>query len=179
MTETIPMPIENAYWVIPGRLMAGEYPGAHAAKEASQRLSRFIAAGVRSFIDLTYPGEFGIKPYDSILDQPRISNGEPMNYSRFPIGDMRVPTPEGMKAILDSIDESMEAGRTVYLHCYGGLGRTGTVIGCYLVRHGMSGDQALLELRRLRRDTPESYLDSPQTPEQAELILLWKSLDKK
>jgi hypothetical protein len=47
------------------------------------------------------------------------------------------------------------------------------------VRHGMDGTEALTEIRRMRRDTPQSYLDSPQTPEQAEMILLWKDLEEK
>jgi protein-tyrosine phosphatase len=37
---------------------------------------------------------------------------------------------ELMTTILDAIDESMTAGKPVYVHCWGGMGRTGTVIGC-------------------------------------------------
>jgi hypothetical protein len=174
----IPVPIENCYWVLQGRLLAGEYPGAHSTREAKERLARFLGIGVSAFIDLTYPGEFGIKPYDSLLPEPT-GNGSPRSeYSRFPIGDMRVPAPEVMSRILDAIDSALDGGRIVYLHCYGGLGRTGMVVGCFLVRHGMDGDQALTEIRRLRRSTPHSYLDSPQTPEQTEMILHWKVLDR-
>ena len=36
---------------------------------------------------------------------------------------------ELMTAILNAIDESMTAGKPVYVHCWGGAGRTGTVIG--------------------------------------------------
>ena len=39
-------------------------------------------------------------------------------------------------------DEGLEP---VYVHCWGGIGRTGTVVGCWLVRHGMTGDEALAE----------------------------------
>jgi hypothetical protein len=177
MSESTSLPIENSYWVIPGKLLAGEYPGAHSAREARQRLARFAEIGVDSFIDLTYPGEFGIKPYEALLTQADENGGAQPEYRRFPVGDMRLPTPEAMIHILDAIDQAMQAGRTVYLHCYGGLGRTGTVVGCFLVRHGMGGDEALKEIRRLRRDNPHKYLDSPQTPEQAEMILRWKDLD--
>jgi hypothetical protein len=178
MSEEIPVPIENCYWVLQGKFLAGEYPGAHSAREAKERLQRFFDIGVSAFIDLTYPGEFGIKPYDSFL-MDSTGNGAPRSeYRRFPVGDMRVPTPEVMSRILDAIDDALDAGRTVYLHCYGGLGRTGTVVGCFLVRHGMDGDQALTEIRQLRQGTPQSYLDSPQTPEQAEMILRWKDWDR-
>jgi hypothetical protein len=178
MSEEAPIPIENSYWVLQGRLLAGEYPGAHSAREAKERVERFLDLGVSAFIDLTYPGEFGIKPYDSLLLDSAGNGGPRSEYRRFPVGDMRVPTPEAMGRILDAIDQALDEGRMVYLHCYGGLGRTGTVVGCFLVRHGMDGQKALLELRDLRRSTPHSYLDSPQTPEQTEMILRWKDLDR-
>ena len=179
MSEGTPVPVENSYWVLQGKLLAGEYPGAHSAREARERLAQFVDAGVDSFIDLTYPGEFGIKTYEPVLIELDRNGGPRPDYQRFSVGDMRVPTPETMLRILDAIDEALNAGRTVYLHCYGGLGRTGTVVGCFLVRHGMDGDEALSEIRRMRQHTPLSYLDSPQTPEQAEMILLWRDLEEK
>lgn len=179
MSEGTSVPIENSYWVVQGKLLAGEYPGAHIAREAKDRLARFLSSGVSCFIDLTYPGEFGIKPYEPLLAESERDDSSRPDYQRFSVGDMRVPTPESMIRILDAIDDSLEAGRTVYVHCYGGLGRTGTVVGCFLVRHGMDAGDALSEIRRLRKQTPESYLDSPQTPEQAEMILLWRELDKR
>lgn len=179
MSESTPVPVENSYWVLEGKLLAGEYPGAHSAREAKERLTQFVEAGVDSFIDLTYPGEFGIKSYESALLELDQNGGSPPEYQRFSVGDMRIPIPEIMLRILDAIDRAIEAGRIVYLHCYGGLGRTGTVVGCFLVRHGMGGGEALTEIRRMRQNTPLSYLDSPQTPEQAEMILKWKDLEEK
>jgi hypothetical protein len=178
MSDDAPVPIENCYWVLRGKLLAGGYPGAHSSREARERLGRFFEIGVSAFIDLTYPGEFGIKPYEPFLLESTENGGPTSVYRRFPVGDMRVPVPEVMSRILDAVDEALDASRIVYLHCYGGLGRTGTAVGCFLVRHGMSGDQALAELRELRRGTPHSFLDSPQTPEQAEMILGWKDLDR-
>lgn len=178
MSDPIPVPVENSYWVLQGKLLAGEYPGAHSAREAKERLERFRQAGVSAFIDLTYPGEFGIKPYDALLLESAANSGPRPEHRQFSVADMRVPTPEVMSRILDAVDAALEAGRVVYLHCYGGLGRTGMVVGCFLVRHGMDANDALLEIRRLRQATPHSYLDSPQTPEQAEMILRWKDLDR-
>ena len=45
-----------------------------------------------------------------------------------------------MAGLLDAIDTAMRDGKTVYLHCWGGVGRTGNVVGCSLVRHGHTGD---------------------------------------
>jgi len=48
-----PKPDPNTYWVVPGKVLAGEYPGARDSEEARRRLRRFLAAGLRHFIDLT------------------------------------------------------------------------------------------------------------------------------
>ena len=45
----------------------------------------------------------------------------------------------------------LAGGRTVYLHCRGGIGRTGTVLGCYLVRQGQTAEEALASI-----DGPET-----------------------
>ena len=42
-----------------------------------------------------------------------------------------------------AVDDALGEGRTVYVHCWGGIGRTGTVVGCWLVRHGLTGRGAL------------------------------------
>ena len=76
---------------------------------------------------------------------------------------------------LDAIDEAIESGETVYVHCFGGIGRTGTVVGCYLVRHGMTGVEALDQIAQLRQGTPEGWQVSPETEEQREMVLSpWK-----
>ena len=60
------------------------------------------------------------------------------------IRDMRVCNERHMRRVLDAIDKDIADGRTVYVHCWGGIGRTGMVIGCWLVRHGMMVDRALV-----------------------------------
>jgi hypothetical protein len=57
ITPQPPKPDPNTYWVVPGKLLAGEYPGAFDSEEARRRLRRFLRAGVRHFIDLTEAGE--------------------------------------------------------------------------------------------------------------------------
>ena len=55
-----------------------------------------------------------------------------------------------MRAILDLIESAIDAGAPVYVHCWGGIGRTGTVVCCWLVERGLSGEQALVEIALLR-----------------------------
>lgn len=59
--------------------------------------------------------------------------------------------------------------------CWGGVGRTGVIIGCWLARHGRSGCEALARLRELYAANPKSRkLVSPESTLQEDYILNWK-----
>ena len=166
-------PIPDSYWVQPGRLLAGEYPGALQDERARQKLRQLLEAGVSFFLDLTEEGEYGLKPYAPFLHEEAAALGCSTEHRRRPIRDMETPTQEEMAGILDTIDAALDAGHTVYVHCYGGIGRTGTVIGCYLVRHGMSGEEALEEIAGLRQGTPDGWKRSPETEPQRQMVQNW------
>ena len=156
-------PLKNSYWVIPGRLLAGEYPGSWDSKNARLRLQGMLSMGFTRFIDLTTQAD-GLEPYEQVLHD--ISGGEAKRLS-FGIPDMDVPADrQHMALILDSIDRELSDGRMVYVHCWGGIGRTGTVIGCWLKRHGRD------DLRDLWKTNPKSshYPNSPQTDDQQAFI---------
>jgi hypothetical protein len=178
MNETHHRPIPESYWVEPGRFLAGEYPGHFEMERSRQRLDVLIEAGFNTFIDLTRPNE--TTPYLRLLNEEARLYDVQFDYHRFAIGDFGLPTPGLMKSILDQIDKSLQEGRKVYLHCWGGIGRTGTTVGCYLVRRGFSGEQALRQLAAWWRDVPKSRLHplSPETPEQADFIRNWGNYEK-
>jgi protein tyrosine phosphatase len=58
--------------------------------------------------------------------------GRSIQFSRHPIVDGSIPCTKLMVEILDRIDAAIERGGVVYVHCWGGRGRTGTVICCWL-----------------------------------------------
>ena len=160
-------PIPNSYWVVPGKLLAGEYPRDLNAASSAEKMKALTDAGVSTFIDLTAP-EDRLEPYGEWLgDAERRS---------FPIADLGTPqSPEQTAAILDLIDDNMANGETTYVHCWGGIGRTGVIVGCWLARHGRDGQAALDELSRLWRDNPKSeWTPSPQTRAQERYITNWK-----
>ena len=168
-------PIPNSYWADPGRLAAGEYPGAPTAKEAEDKLRMLLAAGIDHFIDLTEENE-RLVPYAPSLAIVAPEMGISATHRRCPIRDVSVPsTCAQMRGILDAIDHALAAGKTVYVHCWGGVGRTGTTVGCWLVRHGLTGDQALAQLAELWRGVAKAYRSprSPETREQADYVRGW------
>jgi polymorphic toxin system DSP-PTPase phosphatase-like protein len=172
-------PLSESYWVLPGYFLAGEYPGQVSEELTRKRVDALIEAGFDMFIDLTQSDEN--LPYSGILgDEAKIYEVK-ATYHRFPIGDFGLPTPQQMNSILDAIDESLQAGRKIYLHCWGGIGRTGTTVGCYLVRQGKTGAEALDQLSIWWRGVPKSryHLHSPETLEQMNFILAWVEYDNR
>lgn len=172
-------PISESYWVEPDRLLAGEYPGHYTTESTRQRIDALLEAGFDTFIDLTKPNE--TVPYFRILsEESKLHETEVVHHS-FPIGDFGLPTPETMTSILDTIDMALHNGRKIYLHCWGGIGRTGTTVGCYLVRRGRTGEEALRQLAEWWQTVPKSQIHqrSPETFEQVQFIRNWGQYEAK
>ncbi len=167
-----------SYWVLPGRLLAGEYPSRGRLEDASGRLDFLLLAGINTFVDLTEPGELG--PYLPMLQDRAALRGISVTHRRFPIVDFSLPERSTMLAILDEIDRALSDDRRVYVHCHGGLGRTGMAVGCYLVRHGCTGPQALqrIEAGWLSMSGRLSMPMSPETPAQVRFVLDWREPDR-
>jgi ADP-ribosyl-[dinitrogen reductase] hydrolase len=166
---SVSKPTTDSYWVTPDRLLAGKYPGGRTLADANERgLGKLLEAGIDAFLDLTQPGE--LPAYQDYLP-PNVL------YLRRPIIDHGVPEHAAqMSEILATLDEALNAGRRVYVHCRAGIGRTGTVVGCHLVEQGLSGEEALGELNKLWRQCARSEMwpEVPETEEQRRFILQWE-----
>jgi hypothetical protein len=172
MTDPTPPPIET-YWVIPGKLLAGEYPGTQLIYDPllNRKLDYLLERKVSYFLDLTEPG--ALTPYSETLFQEAGRLGYRVEYHRFPIPDFGVPTRAQMNGLLDMLDTALEAGQAAYVHCWGGIGRTGTLVGCFLVRHGLTGEQALARLAELRAGQADTWRRTPESDEQWQMVLEW------
>jgi len=161
-------PFSDTYWVRPGIFLAGCYPLLKETVDGRQ-LRAILRAGINEFIDLTREGE--LPAYEAVMHALAAEMGADAGYQRFAIMDFGTHSPMLMGQILDCIDQKIAQGRKIYLHCWGGIGRTGTVVGCHLVRGGLNGASALAEIQRLRANVPDWYRSSPETPEQREMVL--------
>ena len=170
-------PIEQSYWVEESRLLAGEYPGSYDSESARRHMDAFLEAGINTFIDLTQSHE--LVSYETILKEQAQVYDLDAFYHRFAIRDHGIPSRETMIAILDTIDDAINSGRKVYIHCWGGVGRTGITVGCYLVRHGATNEQALIQVNKLYRTRSNTfyYPTSPETQEQMEFVRTWSETE--
>src|SRR6202047_5374051 len=172
-TNTPPRPNGNTYWVVPLKFLAGEYPGDEDPVKARKKINQLLAAGIRHFIDLTKLDE--LVPYESILSEESRAARITATYQRFPIRDNSVPSDsEHLAEILFAIDRRIREGGAVYLHCWGGVGRTGLVVACWLQEHGRRPDDALAELSA-KWSTVEKIYRKPESPETSTQVSWIKS----
>ena len=81
-----------------------------------------------------------------------------------------------MASILDAIDNAVGSGKPVYVHCWGGIGRTGTVVGCWMLRHRLAEPSdvlgVLIQIRQ--QDKERRNRMSPETAAQQRFVKPWQ-----
>jgi Protein-tyrosine phosphatase len=165
-------PLPNTYWVIPGRLLAGEHPAGIDVTASRARLARLHAAGIDTFVDLTEKGE--MPAYRQLLPTGTL-------YLHSAIVDTRVPNNIAQtRELLADIQHALDGDRGVYVHCRAGIGRTGLIVGCFLADQQANGGAAIKLLNRLWRQSERAHTwpTVPQTAEQADYIRHWPKLGK-
>jgi protein-tyrosine phosphatase len=88
-----------------------------------------------------------------------------MDFASFPIPDRQIPKSEAKWAlILEKVAGILSDGKNVVVHCRQGIGRSGLVAACLLVRRGLSPGAAV-EMVSAARGVPV-----PETSEQRDWI---------
>lgn len=168
--------IPQYYPIEKGRLYGGEYPGDRDRARARSRLKHLLAEGIRTFVDLTAPAD-QMTSYEGLLRELEEEAGVPLRRITLPLPDMGVPeNADTMQQILNHIKEACREAPAVYVHCWGGIGRTGTVVGCWLRASGHAPESALREVQKLygsHMAKVRRHPESPQTPAQIAYVRNW------
>jgi hypothetical protein len=179
--------IRNSYWVVPDEIIAGPFPGSDEEFSYKLRLRALFDSGIRAFINLQQIGEMGSgsRKYDEdygkifghFLSQNNEKEIDGGFIRRFSIPDRDVPSIELMTKILNEIDMLKSKNIPMYIHCWGGIGRTGTVVGCWLIRHGLADRRNVIDeifnLRKLCVESSCLVYRSPETETQEQFVLNW------
>ena len=165
--DFINKPLPQSYMVTgDGLYFAGEYPGDKDEERARNKIRHMVHFGVKHFINLTEEHE--LCPYKRLLPKGT-------TYTRFPIKDVCAPSSiRKVHRLLDKIAElkKLDDGY-VYLHCWGGVGRTGTIVACQKARifDNPTLEDVLTALRNGFSDMPKSkYRVTPESKEQIDFI---------
>jgi protein-tyrosine phosphatase len=136
---------------LPGKRGASyRYPGHVYRRNLDEDLAAMSAAGVRRLVLLVEDAELS-----RWGDREIVARGEAagVEVRRHPIPDGAPPSsPAAMDAILADVDEGRRHG-SVAVACMGGVGRTGTVVACALVRTGLDAHEAIVRVREVRHPT--------------------------
>lgn len=178
------VPRPGMYWVLPGQLLAGTYPGDHDASTMDAKLNALLEAGIGSIVNLMDEEEIlehtngeQFTPYENHIEELAEKRGRVVEIMRYAIPIGGTPTEEEMALILDAIDAEIEGRDSpTYVHCSDGAGRTGLVIGCYLARHDIAvGKDAIVKIQELRAHDPElAEHRSPANIVQERMVTRWK-----
>jgi ADP-ribosyl-[dinitrogen reductase] hydrolase len=158
----------HAWWVEPERVLAGEYPGHSDRRRAEEKVAVLLDAGIRTFVDLT-TGDDGLVPYDRLVAEAAERRGLPLAHHSAPIPDLGTVDDTAYDELVDLVTARQRHGG-VYVHCWGGVGRTGTVVGCLLAASGLAHDEVLAQLGELRSGTSKAVRACPETPGQLDVL---------
>jgi len=189
----------TANWLIPGRVMCGHYPGACPSRQISdeqvaENLAKIETAGISMFVCLQdeIPPQDGIWPCDGI---PKTSERAPLatgnfknyrtlagmdtSYVHYLLPDLSIAKSlNDLDEIVCYLKERVINGDRLYIHCWGGRGRTGLISACLLgaLFDEVTAEQALERVQRaysLREPWRDDNKMSPETQEQKKQVRDW------
>jgi atypical dual specificity phosphatase len=139
MLNGIGLGIDRGDWLLPDQVLACAYP------KSATALASLQAHGITVLINLHE------RPHS-----PSVLETHSLTTVHIPIADFTAPTPEQIDEGVAAIDAALAGGGRVAVHCGAGLGRTGTLLACYLVSKGVLARQAIGDIRQLRPGSIET-----------------------
>mmetsp|Transcript_7093 Transcript_7093/g.8180 ORF Transcript_7093/g.8180 Transcript_7093/m.8180 type:complete len:397 (-) Transcript_7093:465-1655(-) len=172
-------PTDWSNWVIKGRVMAGGYPCCLDDAENDKLLRMLLCRyGIDTFVclqsevNLNVPPEVwragkAPRPYihdarniiADLIKRKKTRPDRKVDFLHLPIPDGGITTDAAMAALSEDVIARVLKGERMYIHCWGGHGRTGTLVGIMLGRLYNLGAVAAIRLT-------QQYHDSRVNPQQ-------------
>ena len=140
--------MDNFSWLVDGEIAGSAHPahpGQEGQEELEVRLKTLSAEGIGAIVTLS---EIALNR--ELLDQLGF------RYLHLPVQDMAAPTIEDVVEFIAFTHQVRQRNVGILVHCLAGMGRTGTMLACYLLHEGRSCDQAIDEVRRRRPGSIET-----------------------
>ena len=131
---------DNFSWLIEGKLAGSAIP---TSKD-----------------EIKWLQEQGVKSIVTIREVPLDDDWvDEMKYLHVLSDDMGVPSFDDLKNSVEYVHERIQNHEPVMVHCLAGLGRTGTILACYLIKYEkMSAEDAIQHVREKRHGSIQSFV---------------------
>jgi atypical dual specificity phosphatase len=130
---------DNFSWIVEGKLAGSAIP---TSKE-----------------EIDWVKQEGVKSIVTIREEPLEDEWiKDVNYLHVHSNDMGIPEFSDLVNSVDFIHQRITQNEPVMVHCLAGLGRTGTILACYLIKYeNMSADDAVEKVRQERHGSIQSF----------------------
>ena len=130
---------DNFSWIIENKLAGSAIP------TSIDEVQWAIEQGVKSIVTIR----------EDPLDDDWVKD---VNYLHVSSNDMGVPEFADLTYAVDFIHRRITNSEPVMVHCLAGMGRTGTLLACYLIKYQkMSANEATEKVREKRPGSIQSY----------------------
>ncbi len=156
--------ISRFYEADANKLYASATPSSLNTEERTKNLNFILSKEIQVIVNLMEEHEIN-HDFELFFDYAPEFEKSGIESVRFPIEDINIPKSyEYATEILDFIDGKINEGKKVLVHCWGGIGRTGTIVGCYLLRHQLAEPSNVIAvIDNLRKNTATNDRYSPET----------------
>ena len=165
MTTSMHGPTPTSNWVVRGRILVGSAPGSHCLRDPEHPLNGFLKyskknalkelqalkdSGVTMFVSMQQNSEsLNFKPMYQTLFRKIWCDGDMVpSFERHPVLDGSILKDQELFKLVVDLYEKFLKKEIIYIHCYGGHGRAGTVAACLLAKvYSLSGEDAMTHIK--------------------------------
>ena len=111
-----------------------------------------------SIAELEWVRKQGVKSIITMTENPLPESWiKDINYLHVPTEDLSAPDMDKIDQTVDFIQERIKNDEPIMIHCAAGIGRTGTMLACYLIKyHNLSAKNAIEKVRKERPGSIQS-----------------------